>query len=71
MSERLGCSGPGGRTRGDVLDAEDDLLGNSPAHAHVHLGQQLGARLTPAVILREHGHLGGRREEERDEEERG
>lgn len=47
----LGCTGC------DVLRAKDHLLCHSAPHADVHLSQQLGARLTPAVVLREHGHL--------------
>lgn len=51
----------GSLTCGDVLVAEHELLGHPPAHADVHLRQQLRARLAPAVVLREHGHLRGQR----------
>ena len=51
-------------TGGDVLWAEYDLLCHPATHADVHLGQQLRARLAPAVVLREHGHLARRTGEE-------
>lgn len=37
--------------------AKYNLLRYTAAHADVHLGQELGASLTPAIILWEHGHL--------------
>lgn len=51
------------RTSGDVLVSKDELLCHSAAHVDIHLGQQLGSRLTPAVVLGEQGHL-----EDRDED---
>ena len=46
----------------DVLVAKDDLLCHTAAHAYIHLGQELRARLTPAIVFREHGHLEGDRQ---------
>ncbi|TNN81438.1 hypothetical protein EYF80_008210 [Liparis tanakae] len=37
--------------------AEYNLLCYTAAHTDVHLGQQLSASLTPAIVLWEHGHL--------------
>lgn len=48
----------------DVLRPKYDLLCYTAAHTDVHLSQKLRASLAPAVILREHGHLGGGKEED-------
>lgn len=45
------------RTCGDVIVPKDELLCYSAAHADVHLSQQLGSCLAPAVILWKHRHL--------------
>lgn len=45
------------RTGSDVIVSKDELLCHTPTHADVHLSQQLSSRLTPAVILWQHGHL--------------
>lgn len=49
-------------TGSDVIISKHQFLSNPAAHADVHLSQQLGPCLTPAIILWQQGYLRETRE---------